>query len=89
MTTRLSEYTWYMAGDATPLSEMENVEMMINRYQIIETRYGEACIMNVDSDGENFNVITSSSRVIRALHTVKEFPVLATFVKVDGKWNIQ
>ncbi|MEN4013984.1 MAG: hypothetical protein ROW48_18285 [Bellilinea sp.] len=78
-----------MTGDAVPLVEMEGIEMTILRYQVIETRYGEAVIMDVQVEDNHLKVITSSTRIIRALKSTDEYPVLASFEKADGKWQIK
>lgn len=88
MSNRLSEHVWFMQGESKSLADIEGKEVTITRYQTINTRYGEALIMEVVVDGVKMNVITSSSRVMRAVVTCPTFPTTATFSKVDGRWQI-
>lgn len=86
---RLSDFVWFMQGDSLTLADVEGKEVKINRYQTINTRYGEAMIIEVEFDGMKRNVITSSTRVMRAITSCPSFPVMATFVKSDNRWQIK
>ena len=86
---RLSDSAWHLAGDSVSLSEIDNKEVTVLKYVVINTRFGEAVIMRVAYNGIEHNVITSSTRIRRALETNDEFPVVAKFCKVEGKWTIE
>lgn len=86
---RLANHTWHMEGNSLSLADVEGKDLVILKYAKINTRYGEAAIMRVREGDDEYNVITSSKRVIGVLEANNEYPTLAKFVKVDGRWCIR
>ncbi len=85
----LADIAWFSAGDSKSLTEIEGLSVIIHRFHVINTRFGEAMILDCESGNERFNVITSSSRIMSLVKAVDEFPVSATFYKKDNKWFVK
>lgn len=91
---RLSEYApnsgW---SKAKALSEIANLEVVIEGYTIRDGRYGPVAVMSVTlDDGEKEKVITGSKVIMEALKRASEdkaFPVRATFRKRGQAWVIE
>lgn len=71
-----------------PITDHLNQEMIIYGYELVETGFGLAAIVDAEVDGEKKLLTTFSGVLIRQLEEVgSEFPVIATPRKVKNYYT--